>query len=101
MAASRGRCEPSQGDKLVQETTDPISDKASGQQVRARERVQGLVHFTRQVLGTCPTGCYQNHSSLLQSACCVLGSILCSICFKTTQQPCEEGMEGCKEGNEI
>lgn len=31
----------------------------------------------------------------------VLGSILCSICFKATQQPCEEGMEGYKEGNKI
>ena len=30
--ASRGRCEPSRGGKLVQETTGPISDKASVQQ---------------------------------------------------------------------
>lgn len=28
---SRGRCEPSQGDMLGQETTDPVSDKGSGQ----------------------------------------------------------------------
>lgn len=79
--------------------TKPVAGK--GQSQGEISAFEGTDHFARQVLRTRSTRCSQNRSSPRQSAHCVLGSalcaFLCSFLSKAAQQPCEQGVEGCRD----
>lgn len=93
VAASRGRCEPSQRGRWSRNRRPHFRQSRWPAKVRARGgcRVWG-VHFARQVLQTCPTGCYESHSFLL-------GRSLCAGLCPVPGSPAKWGWREAPEGN--
>ena len=95
-AGSRGRCEPSLGDKLRQESTDPVSDKASGRQrSEPGGRCQGLGEPVRSVL----PGSF--HGVILPGIIKITSSLCVGLCYTPSyavsfiKQQSSAAEEGC------
>lgn len=84
-AGSRGRCEPSLGDELCQESTQtqfqtkPVASKGQSQGKMSGFRGTSPVHFARQFSWSYPTRHNQNHQ--LSVCWALLQAFLCCIFY--------------------